>query len=283
MDPSTVVLVGQVTAAAPTVSNIGVARPTYPVGMDLPLSRAVAPHLEFVPESESTNAELAARASGAGDFTVLATTSQTAGKGRLGRTWVAPPGRTIAVSVLLRPSGLTGDDLGWLPLLAGLAMRRGVASLVDGHPVTLKWPNDVQLDGLKVSGVLAELVPPGDTVVVGAGLNLTMTEAELPTPVSTSLTLNGVPADGLVDRALAAYLGELRRLYDPFDLPALRAAVAAECSTIGHAVRVDLPSGDDLFGTAVGIDEHGRLIVRAQPDARLVPIAAGDVTHLRHE
>jgi BirA family biotin operon repressor/biotin-[acetyl-CoA-carboxylase] ligase len=253
--------------------------------MDLPLSRAVAPNLEFVPESGSTNAELAARASSSRveDFTVLATTSQTAGKGRMGRSWEAPPGRTIAVSVLLRPAGATSEQLAWLPLLAGLAMTRAVASLVEGHAVTLKWPNDVQVDGLKVSGLLAELVAPGDAVVMGAGLNLTMTPGELPTPVSTSLTLNGVPADNLVDRALAAYLGQLRALYEPFDVPALRAAVIAECSTIGREVRVHLPDGDDLFGTAVAIDETGRLVVREQVDARLVSVAAGDVTHLRYE
>ena len=253
--------------------------------MHLPLSRAVAPNLEFLPESGSTNAELAARASGGRieDFTVLATANQTAGKGRMGRSWVAPPGRTIAVSVLLRPAGARREQLAWVPLLAGLAMTRAVASLVDGHQVTLKWPNDVQVDGLKVSGLLAELVPTGDAVVMGAGLNLTMTAEELPTPVSTSLTLNGVPAENLVDRALAAYLFQLRSLHDAFDAAALRAAVTAECSTIGREVRVQLPAGDDLVGTAVAIDEAGRLVVKAQSDARLVPVAAGDVTHLRYE
>jgi BirA family biotin operon repressor/biotin-[acetyl-CoA-carboxylase] ligase len=253
--------------------------------MDLPLSRAVAPHLDFVPQSGSTNGELAARASSdrVDDFTVLATTNQTAGKGRMGRSWVAPPGRTIAVSVLLRPVGATHEQLAWLPLLAGLAMTRAVASLVEGHAVTLKWPNDVQIDGLKVSGLLAELVAPGDAVVMGAGLNLTMTAEELPTPVSTSLTLNGVPGENLVDRALAAYLGELRSLYEAFDVPTLREAVTAQCSTIGREVRVHLPGADDLFGTAVAIDESGRLVVREQSDARLVPVAAGDVTHLRYQ
>jgi BirA family biotin operon repressor/biotin-[acetyl-CoA-carboxylase] ligase len=264
--------------------------------MHLPLSRAVAPHLDFVAEIGSTNAELVARASvgDVEDFAVLATTSQTAGKGRMGRVWVAPPGRTIAVSVLLKPqllkpSSAPLERLGWLPLLAGLAMTRAVASLVDAPGVTLKWPNDVQVGGLKVSGLLAELVPPGDAVVIGAGLNLTMTADELPTPVSTSLTLAGVSAYDLVDRALGAYLGELRGLYDEFVATGLdpeaglRAAVARACSTIGRDVRVELPGGDDLFGTATGIDEQGRLVVKDQRDARPHAIAAGDVTHLRYE
>ncbi len=258
--------------------------------MHLPLSRAIVAALDFVPEAGSTNAELVARASAGWleDFAVLATTNQTAGKGRLGRSWIAPPGRTIAVSVLLRPEGWEPDRLGWLPLLAGLAMTRAVAGLVDDHQVTLKWPNDVQIDGLKVAGLLAELVasamrPSENAVVIGAGLNLTMTADELPTPGSTSLTLNGVPAEDLVDRALAAYLGELRSLYDGLEAPSLRAVVIAECSTIGRSVRVELPGGADLYGRAVDIDELGRLVVLRLADARLIPVAAGDVTHLRYE
>ena len=244
--------------------------------MELPLSRAVAADLELLDECPSTNSELTARALGGAlpDFSVLATTSQTAGRGRLGRTWSAPPGKTLAVSVLMRSPG--DDRMPWLPLVAGLAMTRAVGSLVAGHPVTLKWPNDVQVDGLKVSGLLGELVP-GVGVVMGAGLNLTMTAEELPTPVSTSLTLVGATPDGLVDRALAAYLRELRELYGTLSSGGdVRAQVVAECSTIGRTVRVELPGGDTLFGTATGLDGGGRLVV----DGRAV--AAGDVTHLRY-
>jgi BirA family biotin operon repressor/biotin-[acetyl-CoA-carboxylase] ligase len=243
--------------------------------MRLPLSSAIADRLDVLDETGSTNAVLVerARAGTAPEFSVVMTTNQTAGRGRLGRTWVAPPGKTIAVSVLLTPT----DRLSWLPLLAGLAMTRAVRSLVTGHEVTLKWPNDVQVDGLKVSGLLAELVP-GAGVVIGAGLNLTIDESELPTPVSTSLTLVGASPDDLVDRALAAYLGELRGLYEGMLAGAdIRSQVEAECSTIGRRVRVELPGGDDLYGTATGIDAEGRLVV----DDRVV--AAGDVTHLRYE
>ncbi|MCU1411400.1 MAG: Biotin--[acetyl-CoA-carboxylase] ligase [Rhodoglobus sp.] len=245
--------------------------------MLLPLSSAVAETLDVLDEAGSTNAVLVerARAGTEREFSVVVTTNQTAGRGRLGRTWTAPPGKTIAVSVLLMPP--TSEKLGWLPLLAGLAMTRAVRSLVTGHAVTLKWPNDVQVEGLKVSGLLAELVP-GAGVVIGAGLNLTMDESELPTPVSTSLTLVGASADDLVDRALAAYLGELKGLYTGMLAGSdIRALVEAECSTIGRSVRVELPGGDNLYGTATGIDGEGRLLV----DGRA--IAAGDVTHLRYE
>lgn len=244
--------------------------------MELPLSTAAAARLDVLDEAGSTNAVLVerARAGAEPEFSVVMTTNQTAGRGRLGRTWTAPPGRTIAVSVLLAPGRATG--LGWLPLIAGLAMTRAVRMLVPGHEATLKWPNDVQVDGLKVSGLLAELVP-GAGVVIGAGLNLTMEAGELPTPVSTSLTLMGADPEGIVDRALAAYLLELRGLYAAWTAGSdIRALVTAECSTIGRDVRVELPGGDDLFGTATGLDEEGRLVV----DGR--PVAAGDVTHLRY-
>ncbi len=257
--------------------------------MMLTESRAIAPDLQFLDEVDSTNAELVRQASAgpAQDFAVVVTTSQTAGRGRLDRVWVAPPGRTIAVSVLLAPGPIPLHRLGWMPLLAGLAMTRAVASLVEGHAVTLKWPNDVQVDGLKVSGLLAELLPGGNAVVVGAGLNLTMAADELPTATSTSLSLVGVNEAGIVDRALAAYLGELRHRYDSFassgfDQEAgLRAEVQAACSTIGTAVRVELPGSPDLHGTAEGIDDLGRLLVRR--DGELLRVAAGDVTHLRYE
>jgi len=256
--------------------------------MHLPLSRAIAPDLDLLDEVGSTNAELVSRARivALPDFTVIATTNQTAGRGRLDRAWVAPPGRTVAVSVLLAPGALPAERLGWMPLLAGLAMTRAVASLVPDHRVALKWPNDVQVDGLKVSGILAELLPTPGALVIGAGLNLTMTADELPTDTSTSLTLLGAPEADIVDRALAAYLGALRELYDGFHGAAydpevsLRQAVTSACSTLGREVRVQLPGAEDLVGRATGLDELGRLLV--SDDGRILPVAAGDVTHLRH-
>lgn len=258
--------------------------------MHLPLIRAIAPHLELAAESGSTNADLVARASREtlDDFSVLVTTNQTAGRGRLGRTWTAPAGTTIAVSVFL--AGRTDDSsfgarMSWLPLAAGLAMTRAVQSLVPAQLVSLKWPNDVQIDGLKVSGLLGEIVPTGGAVM-GAGLNLTMTEAELPVPTATSLTLRGADAEDIVDRALAAYLRELAAVWagfeeSGFDAEAgLRASVAAVCGTLGRDVRVELPDGSEWFGTAEAIDGEGRLVVVSGAERRIV--AAGDVTHLRH-
>ena len=267
--------------------------------MDWQLSTAEAATLEFLEQSPSTNTALVALAASDEppvDFSVILTTNQTAGRGRLGRVWVAPPGKTIAVSVLLRPVLPAGEPLelahfGWLPLIAGVAMSTAVASVVPPHRVGLKWPNDVQIDGLKVSGILAELVPSGDAVVIGAGLNVSIAADELPTTTSTSLALAGADVgDNNADAVLALYLKTLRSLYTGFvrlgadpEGSGILDLVTESCTTLGQQVRVHLPGGDDLYGTATGIDQSGRLLVRRQTDGHVTAVAAGDVTHLRYE
>ena len=123
-------------------------------------------------------------------------------------------------------------------------------------------------------------------VAVGAGVNLTLEADELPVETATSLTLEG--AEGVdADAVLSAYLIQLTALYreylaaggDPAR-SALRDQVVAACHTIGRAVRVQLPSGEALVGTAVDIDGGGRLVVES--DAGRTAVAAGDVTHLRY-
>lgn len=254
--------------------------------MDLPLSRAIVPDLQWRERCPSTNSELVARASELADLSVLATTDQTAGRGRLDRTWSAGPGAALAVSLLVRiDPPLDPQRLGWLPLLAGVAMARAARTLgVDGAGV--KWPNDVLVDGAKLSGILAELTPVG--VVIGAGLNLSMTRDQLPVLTATSLLLEGVPTTpDLTDRALAAYLSEVlvliaqwRAVASP---AALRAVVEAELQTLGRAVRVDRPGLPVMLGIAEGIDDDGRLLVRPEQGSSAVAVAAGDVTHLRYE
>ncbi len=266
--------------------------------MEFPLSHAVTEHLIVLDETGSTNDELVARAATGElpEFTVVVTTNQTAGRGRLDRTWVTPPGQALAVSVLLKPvladgSRVEPEHYGWIPLIAGLAMTRAVRGLVTGYEVALKWPNDVLVDGRKVSGVLSTLLPGGTDVVVGAGLNLTIPAEALPVPTATSLLLNGATtnAQELADLALAGYLGELRATWGAFigsgaDArgSGIRSAVSAVCGTLGERVRVSLPDGSARVGTAVELDDGGRLRIGAA-DGPLEAVAAGDVTHLRYE
>ncbi|MDQ1581459.1 MAG: BirA family transcriptional regulator [Microbacteriaceae bacterium] len=262
--------------------------------MDLPLSATIVPRLDVLETAGSTNDELVRRATGpdaAGwpDLAVIVTDNQTTGRGRLGRSWVSPAGKSLAISVLLRPaergSALPIDRFGWFPLLAGLAMTRAVTTVVPSG-ATLKWPNDVLIDGRKVCGILSELLPDASGVVIGAGLNVSLGEADLPVDTATSLALAGVERPD-PDAVLAAYLTELAGLVGDFlsaggDAVAggLVAAVTERCETIGRPVRVELPSGEPLLGTATAIDQDGRLIV--ETNTGITAVAAGDVTHLRY-
>ncbi|TFC05480.1 biotin--[acetyl-CoA-carboxylase] ligase [Cryobacterium adonitolivorans] len=276
--------------------------------MEFPISRGIGARFEYLDEAGSTNDVLVTRATGPDapawpDLSVIVTDNQTSGRGRLGRTWLAPSGKSLAVSVLLRPrleSGLLpANRYGWFPLLAGAAMTLAVRSVVHAavrppgdedaprHEVALKWPNDVLIDGYKVSGILSELLPDASGLCIGAGLNLSLDEHDLPTLTSTSLMLvtGSIPDP---DTVLAAYLSALRNLTanflaagaDPV-ASGLHAEVSALCGTLGTAVRVELPGGHDLVGTAVGLDPDGRLIVEDQANGELQAVAAGDVTHLR--
>lgn len=262
----------------------------------LTASRREVPQLLWRDSVGSTNTELVRLAADPElpAFTAVVTTDQTAGRGRLDRAWVAPAGTALAVSVLVRSNGAEG--LGWLPLAAGAAMFDSVAAaLPAGVRIGIKWPNDVQLDQRKVCGILSELVPanvssPGVAVVIGAGLNLTMTAEQLPVPNATSLALAGADArdsSALIDRVLAAYLRgltsfvtDLWRSGGDAVRSGLHAAVVERCTTIGRDVRVELPGGQQLVGRAVGIDGIGRLQVRDDAD-QLRAVAAGDIVHLR--
>ncbi|KQX06370.1 MULTISPECIES: biotin--[acetyl-CoA-carboxylase] ligase [unclassified Leifsonia] len=288
--------------------------------MEFPRSTALAARFEYLEEAGSTNDEMVQRAVGPDaaawpDLSVLVTGSQTSGRGRLGRTWSAPAGRSLAISLLVRPrladgSALPADSLGWLPLLTGAAMTRAVRAAVrdhadklagtadeDGAPgsidVSLKWPNDVLIDGYKVSGILAELLPPAvgeepGGVVIGAGVNLALDEHDLPTITSTSILLvTGEAPDA--DAVLALYLDAFMELYRSFlaadgdpDASGLHAEVTALCGTLGREVRVELPGGDVLIGTAAAIDGDGRLVVEDRDSGDSRAVSAGDVTHLRY-
>lgn len=277
--------------------------------MEFPVSSGIGTRFEYLDEAGSTNDVLVTRATGPDaqawpDLSVIVTDNQTSGRGRLGRSWLAPSGKSLAISVLLRPRLADGplppNRYGWFPLLAGAAMTVAVRGVVEAavvpageedaprHEVALKWPNDVLIDGYKVAGILSELLPDASGLCIGTGLNLALDEHDLPTLTSTSLMLvtGSVPDP---DAVLAAYLTELQRLTTAFlaagadpVASGLHGQVTALCGTLGSAVRVELPGGNDLVGTAIGLDPDGRLIVEDQATGEPNAVAAGDVTHLRY-
>ena len=260
--------------------------------MDFPKSSRIAAHLEFVPETGSTNADLIADSVNTDDFTVRVAGFQSAGRGRAGRDWLAPAGSSLFVSVFLKPAGVAATNFSWLPLLAGLAMTKTVATLIPDAPVGLKWPNDVLVGEKKISGVLSELSGDLSGVVIGAGLNVRQDKAELPIENATSLKLEDAQTLEL-DDVLAIYLENLRGLYEPWVAvggnavaSGLRNQVIDACVTLDRAgtnrVRAILPGDEELVGAAVGIDDTGRLILQPEGKKDVVAVAAGDIVHLRH-
>ncbi len=252
-----------------------------------PLAAAVSPRLHVIDAVPSTNAKLLRDVqddlAGHPHLAALVTTDQTAGRGRLDRTWVTPPGSALAVSIVLHVDAVADVDRGWIPLLAGAAMATAVGAQLDG--AGLKWPNDVLVgDGAtarKIAGILAEVVPGHPhVVVVGAGVNTAMTAAQLPVDTATSFAVLGREADD--DRLLAANRERLRDLVAALAVggaAAVRADVEAVCRTIGAEVTVSLPDGTALSGTATRLDATGRLVIAREGVESVV--SAGDIVHAR--
>lgn len=255
-----------------------------------------------VPSTNDALRELVAEHPDQINRTVLATNNQTAGRGRLGRQWIAPAGSALAVSILLRkhPQNISAS---WLPLIAGSAVRRALTRVLAadearGHTpgITLgvKWPNDVLATDAsgttrKLSGILSEMLPDG-SVIVGIGINTALAEADLPTETATSLAIlnPGHPVPD-PDTVLAAVLEELFLLLDAIargDEQQVKDIVAEDSSTLGTQVRALLPNGEVIEGQATRLAPDGSLVIwpnseRSDTEAHEVVVAAGDIQHLR--
>lgn len=261
-----------------------------PVDNPLDVQRLAARGVEVLPHTPSTNAVLAERArDGAPEGLVVATEHQTAGRGRLDRSWETPAGSALTFSTLLRPE-VPPATWPWLPLLTGYAVAKSLAAA--GFGAVLKWPNDVLIGDRKVAGILVERVetPGGPAAIVGIGLNVLLEAEALPVPTATSLLVeSGGLGHPVPDRTvlLASLVDTLLESYDAWQagiadgsVVRLRESYTRVCGTVGREVEVSLPDGSLLLGRARGIDEHGRLVVAptAGPE---VAVGAGDVVHVR--
>ncbi|GLY00933.1 MULTISPECIES: biotin--[acetyl-CoA-carboxylase] ligase [Actinoplanes] len=256
--------------------------------------------VEVLPETGSTNADVAAAAAtGEPEGLVLIAESQVAGRGRRDRQWFSPPRAGLTLSVLLRPGAadpardwapVPAARSGWLPLLAGVALREAVIRTT-GLEATLKWPNDLLVpsgdgDG-KCAGLLAEMA--GDAVVIGIGVNVGTRAEELPETTglpATSLRVAGA-AEFDRDPLARALLRGLDRWYSGWreaggdaEMCGLLGEYRRGCSTIGRTVRVLLPGGGEATGEAVTVDGDGQLVIRTG-DAADLRVSAGDVLHVR--
>ena len=246
--------------------------------------------VRWVSETGSTNRDLLqAAAEGAPEGLVLVADHQIAGRGRLDRTWIAPAGASLLVSVLLRPA-VDPEDLFLLTLACGLAACEAVAEVAGIQP-GLKWPNDLVVaeGGLadrKLAGILAESQVAGGevtAVVVGMGLNLNWPE-QLPEEISATAAsvnhLTGRPVDreSILLSWLRQYDRRLSEIADPTGRGRFLDDVRAASSTIGRDIRVE-GIEETIEGRAIDINDGGHLLVES--GGRIVEVAVGDVIHAR--
>jgi len=234
-----------------------------------------------VASTGSTNIDVAALArDGAPEGLVVVASEQTAGRGRLDRTWASPPGASVAMSLLLQPQP-SWERWGWLSLLAGMAVAGGVGDPApQGGGAGIQRPNDVLIRGRKVCGILSERVehPTGPRAVVGIGINLTLTEDELPVPTATSLALEGFPSDG--EAVVTGVLSHFERHYATWQRNGtLHDAYAAQCASVGAELSITVDKDHRIHGRGYGVDDLGRLQVSTPTGMQT--FAVGDVVHAR--
>ena len=229
--------------------------------------------------TESTNSDVARLAqAGAAEGSCIVAEHQTAGRGRLDRQWVSPRGAGLWMSILVRPSDMPRAQWTWLPLLAGLASAQAIRQ-VCGVDASVKWPNDlvvVDHSSRKLGGILSE-AHGADAVVVGIGLNVSLTAEELPVPTATSLVLEGgrPNREALLAAVLSNFADALAR-WRAAD-PMLFVEYRAICTSIGRVVEATLPDSMIVHGVVLDVDDEGQLLV--DDGTTTVMITAGDVIH----
>ena len=212
-------------------------------------------HLRSVGSTNQRARELAA--AGAPHGTLVTATEQTAGRGRQGRRWVAPPGRALLMSLVLRE---------WprlLPLAAGIAVAEEC-----GSQASIKWPNDVLLDRAKVAGILAEGRPREGWLVLGVGLNVSLRSQDFPVELRPFATGLGRPPE-MLEPTLVSLIDRLERWSTASAREVLETVRARDALAGRH---VSWEGGD---GVAAGIDDEGRLLVDTTDGRR--PLGAGEV------
>ena len=210
------------------------------------------------------------------DFSIYGTEFQSAGKGRLDRQWTVQPGEALTFSTVFRAQ--TPEHLGWVPLLTGWAVAQAIRDV--GVNATVKWPNDVLIEGKKVCGILCRYTSEVGAVVIGTGINVHM--GDVPVETATSIHhYTDVDRAELLARIMVHLQSALTQAFES-EQPQHSNAAAQACSlisTVGQHVRVSLPGGATVEGQAIGISPSADLRVRT--DSGVVDVSAGDVVHVR--
>ena len=248
-----------------------------PLPFDLALSTArLGRPLHFAREVDSTNRLLRALADGgAPEGAALLADFQSAGRGRRGRHWEAPPGSSLLLSVLLRPT-VAPERLGQAPLLVGVAVAQTLERHLALAPA-LKWPNDLLVGGRKVGGILIEAASGagGVALIVGIGINVNQSAAELGDLLGATSLAAEVGGEVARGELLAALLGALEEGYDrwqggwsPLDEWRARATL------LGEPIWVEPLLGTRFPATALDVAEDGALRVRREDGSELLLRAA---------
>ena len=236
-------------------------------------------------ETDSTNVRARALAQhGAPEGTVVVAEAQTQGRGRRGRTWFSPPGCGIYVSVILRPR-VQPHEAPQLTLLAAVAMAETLLETAD-LPFTIKWPNDILVNGKKISGILTEMsleMDRVDYVVLGLGLNVNTPGEAMAEEVREIATSLRILTGRTFSRAkiLQIFLDKLEQYYTLFQdrqFVRIRDRWKELSGIIGKYVKIE--NLDRPYeGEVVDIDQDGFLVLKS-PDGTLQRIVAGDVMYV---
>ena len=229
--------------------------------------------------------------------TVVVAESQTAGRGRLSRTWFSPPGANLYCSIILRtarpPERLT-EWLSWLPLISALAVAAAIEQ-VSSIQVSVKWPNDLLISARKVGGILCESgtgTRSDPFQIIGIGINVNLDHDDWPSDLRDSATSLWQERKIVIDRnrLLAQLLLELEQCLDELVIHGtnrIGLAYYQRCSTIGHTIQATLANGDVVVGLAEGIGQDGSLRVRPQAiqpgsgTPEVIHLRVADIIHVR--
>jgi BirA family biotin operon repressor/biotin-[acetyl-CoA-carboxylase] ligase len=225
--------------------------------------------------------------------TVVLADSQTAGRGRLQRSWFSPKGANIYGSLAFSFNSPI-QTIGWVPLMAGIAIAQAIEDHVE-IGITLKWPNDILVDERKVGGILCESFKRNSTetcVVIGFGINVNLSEAAFPKDLKLIATSLQIQSQHTLDRhhLLKSIITTLEQGWEELisqGPQACQLAYSSRCSTLGKQIQVQFPDGSELEGLAQSIGAQGQLQLRPSPSdakeqsARIREVHAGDIRHIR--
>ncbi|VDG76087.1 bifunctional transcriptional regulator/biotin --[acetyl-CoA-carboxylase] ligase [Actinobaculum suis] len=262
-------------------------KPLQEAAAQFPQLAQISPRVLHVERTGSTQDDLVAlwQAGEVEHGCVLIADDQSAGRGRVGRHWYSAPGSSLLISTVLEVSESLRTQIGWLTLAAAAAARQALAQL--GIPALISWPNDLVLHPgapRKLGGILGEIAgeKPGRIgTVVGAGINLQIAPANLPTPVSTSVVAENLPVPSRDELAAAYLAGLLARLVQLEETGSARqsgllAEINQYCETLREGVVVNRPRAEPVCGRGVEVTENGGIVLETENG--LVTVTAGEVS-----